>query len=1486
MAARPRSWREVPASNPTRGARYQPGGLAAWRSVAPQRGSGRSGGRSKETLEQATRAIESKDKFNIFNAGGRALLGALDILDTPRAAIASGYRELQQVGMPGETVNFADWLEGTRDNVTMGEATGLDELGISGTALGFAADVAVDPLTYVSGGAARVGIEAGKPAARAFLKPATKEFLGEAATAAAERSGVKFADDAARAAHVTQQGEALAAQAAQKALKFRSNQALDALEREAIGAHPGTYIKIPGSKRLGIDSLVEKIVPGRVLPAQGGGKAFRATRRELGLGKLAGKARAKVAESAVGNKFATGFTKHPELRQKILFGTPEEAAIAFHGLEESGASALQRRLTESIWGERMAGVLARAKRAGIDGEDLRYAVAEGVDEAGEVAGDSSSRVLAKAVAANDPDLLNDAKQYFRDLRDHVNSLDPELPWLQFREDYTTRTMSDEAAALRGQWSAPGGALRREGFDFKRKYGLEPDQTSEFMGQKLLPPSEAGGRSVDRQIDDILKDSGTPNLFETDAYKAFPDYVRRISKRYGDEFLAKRMRDLGIAQPGWVEALTERGMSQGKAKAAIQSLQNRAAVRAAKAREAAVDARSASIASEGNLGASQETLEEVSGDIARYSEEKAGLEAASSVLDPGPVREYEALLRDQSETLAVQRQGLLDSIDMADVQIGLLNDAQVELAHRISRETRDAYERVTSLESAVVRYEDELADLYDRMYFLNEGVTPDAVASRRVLDEMKRNEAQIAEISAKMREAEELLHQFEDLAAQPTEALDTQLERVDIVLAEALEQYAADPAYAAKVNVLADLKASILHEKGVIERARGRVAELDRSDPTAWIDELDDLKNANSMGEQIIHAKFPELPDEISGLRLREFLSDRMPELERVIDDTRGQVLSAFNDRDTMRAELAVIRRQKREAEANLKKISKNISPKMREIWEAESELLAKADAAATRALEIEDELASAQEAMGTLDVTLGGLQDQAAVAEMFVAQQTAKHARYEAAAVAAEDGAANARKVQRTWDTIARGNLNKPQETALVSALNENFRQLGAVSMTNHEWLVDGLRAATIMNAPGGLKPALRIYDRVQNLWKGYALSTPGSINRNLFGGVFNNYLRGGLKPEDYSKTLSWIKLGGKGMSNADRELFQQLTDAGLLVSSGSILEVERRAMGATNLKPWSTDNKFLRFFRKGQEDVESLVRGSLGYRVLKEGGDINDAIGEVAKFHFDYDDLSAMERSVLRRIVPFYTWTRKNLPLMLEQIVQEPAKFTRFYQLKNEIELQSPEETLVPSYFAENLAVRLPFDMGSGQAYMLPDLPFTSLNDVSDPSTAFSQVSPFLKTPVEYVFGKQFFKGIPLKDEYQPVPRLMTVIPGLMPALDAAGLARRGPDGWSMKHKDLYVAEQMMPTYGRVRRLFPSESQFNERVLSSWLSFALGAGIRTNTPTDQRNEAYRRIYSDLEGANSRYELGYDDYGYTDEGGRRKPPSAYALYQSYFDEDK
>jgi hypothetical protein len=100
------------------------------------------------------------------------------------------------------------------------------------------------------------------------------------------------------------------------------------------------------------------------------------------------------------------------------------------------------------------------------------------------------------------------------------------------------------------------------------------------------------------------------------------------------------------------------------------------------------------------------------------------------------------------------------------------------------------------------------------------------------------------------------------------------------------------------------------------------------------------------------------------------------------------------------------------------------------------------------------------------------------------------------------------------------------------------------------------------------------------------------------------------------------------------------------------------KALQAIN--PISSRNAPLRLSRNAGMGVETYVRGTMAFDSLKRGDSPSMAFDRVMKFHFDYSDLAEWEKK-LKRVVPFYVWTRRNIPLMLEQMYADPENLQAY---------------------------------------------------------------------------------------------------------------------------------------------------------------------------------------------------------------------------------
>lgn len=106
----------------------------------------------------------------------------------------------------------------------------------------------------------------------------------------------------------------------------------------------------------------------------------------------------------------------------------------------------------------------------------------------------------------------------------------------------------------------------------------------------------------------------------------------------------------------------------------------------------------------------------------------------------------------------------------------------------------------------------------------------------------------------------------------------------------------------------------------------------------------------------------------------------------------------------------------------------------------------------------------------------------------------------------------------------------------------------------------------------------------------------------------------------------------------------------------------------------------------------ENWTRLGLFIDGLQKGMSPEDAAFRVKKFLFDYTDLSETEQQVFKRIAPFYTWMRKNLPLQVEYFVTEPGKFATIPKamsaVSSTLEDPQPGYTL-PQWMQEGLYVQ-----------------------------------------------------------------------------------------------------------------------------------------------------------------------------------------------------
>ena len=459
----------------------------------------------------------------------------------------------------------------------------------------------------------------------------------------------------------------------------------------------------------------------------------------------------------------------------------------------------------------------------------------------------------------------------------------------------------------------------------------------------------------------------------------------------------------------------------------------------------------------------------------------------------------------------------------------------------------------------------------------------------------------------------------------------------------------------------------------------------------------------------------------------------------------------------------------------------------------------------------------------------------------------------------------------------------------LDEAFQQGFSAFGVKSQGPSE-IVESMVSVDKFYAEGGFATFLKHYDKVYNLLKGYMIMKPGFHMRNYFSAVFMNYLDGvkttsyrrfqnAYWTNEYDKAVTQgltkraenmkkaMKLRGvRAVSAEDMDIIRRLDAEGLIGGAQGQIGTEQvmgeNRVGGTLAKafeainPISSRNAPLRLSRSAGVGTETYVRGVMAFDSLARGDLASEAFERVMKFHFDYSDLSRFEAQGIKRVVPFYTWTRKNLPLMIEQVGKRPGVFNQYNIVKANIENMSEgmegADAPIPSWMVRQAGIRLPFKYEGEFMHVLPDLPFKTplemLGPMMEPGDSpadriqaalgvlTTQLTPFVKTPIEWTTRRNMWKGYNFDGRMGQVPTVYAKVPLLMPLLQKMDMAHKNEAGiWLMRDYDLHSMASLLPTFADARRLFPSEERYQQRILSTWMSFVFGLGLRTNTKDEQR---------------------------------------------------
>jgi hypothetical protein len=293
-----------------------------------------------------------------------------------------------------------------------------------------------------------------------------------------------------------------------------------------------------------------------------------------------------------------------------------------------------------------------------------------------------------------------------------------------------------------------------------------------------------------------------------------------------------------------------------------------------------------------------------------------------------------------------------------------------------------------------------------------------------------------------------------------------------------------------------------------------------------------------------------------------------------------------------------------------------------------------------------------------------------------------------------------------------------------------------------HKEVFDGLKKVDSIFTDEGINKVVESMNAVTNTWKTLVTTlVPTHHLYNLIGNVANNSMAG-VTPAMYTKAGNLLNKARTGkLSASEEKLMQKAYDYGVLGGGfkadryDPIRQQRLQNSALARLEDKVANNPVSSFMNKWGDMGDNLTRLALFMHGTQRAGSMKGGADMVRKYLYNYSEQTGSDK-VLKIAMPFWNWTKNNIPRQLMEFMQQPRYAATYQKFQNMLSEDRPEG---PSWTRGYLQY-------GDKKFINPRLPLQDLSNVGSPvDTLLNSMNVVPKSVIETRMNKQFFNGQPI---------------------------------------------------------------------------------------------------------------------------------------------